>query len=81
MFMRSEKVIVSYPEGQVIVGTVDGVKAVCHLVRSFIRTVEPLDHLLKRAMLFGDSVVVGEPNYLSDLEGECFPKLFGEGEK
>lgn len=63
MFMRSEKVIISAPENQIIVGTVNIVKVVCHSVRSFIRTVEPLDHLFKRTVLFGGSVVVSKPNY------------------
>lgn len=78
MFMRSEKVVVSHPESQVIVGAIDVVKAVCHSVRGFISTVEPFDHLLEGAVLFGDGIVVGKSDYLCDLEGECFPKLFGE---
>ena len=78
VFMRPEKVVVSHPESQVIVGAVDVVKAVCHSVRGFISTVEPFDHLFERAVLFGDGIVVGKSDYLCDLEGECFPKLFGE---
>ena len=78
MFMRPEKVVVSHPESQVIVGTIDVVKAVCHSVRGFIGTVEPFDHLFEGAVLFGDGIVVGKSDYLCDLEGECFPKLFGE---
>lgn len=78
MFMRPEKVVVSHPEGKVIVGAVDVVKAVGHSVRGFISTVEPFDHLFEGAVLFGDGIVVGKSDYLCDLEGERFPKLFGE---
>ena len=36
VFMRAQEVIVSDPEGQIIVGTVDAVKAVCMAVRGLI---------------------------------------------
>lgn len=78
MFMWPEKVVVSHPESQVIVSTVDVVEAVCHSVRGFISTVESFDHLFEGAVLFGDGIVVSESDYLCDLEGECFPKLFGK---
>lgn len=47
MFMRPEKIVVSHPEVQVIVGTVDVVKAVCHSVSCLIGTVEPFDYLFE----------------------------------
>ena len=47
VFMWSEKVIISNPESQVIVGAVDVVKAVCVAVRSFIGAVEPFNHLFE----------------------------------
>ena len=43
MFMGAQEVIVSYPEGKVIVGTVDAVESVCVSVRSFISTVQPFE--------------------------------------
>ena len=76
MFMWSEKVVVSHPESQVIVGAVDVVKAVCYTVRSFISTVEPVDHLFERAVLRGDGIVVGKTDHLGNLESEGFPNFF-----
>lgn len=75
MFMRSEKVVVSHPESQIIVGAIDVVKAICHSVRSLISTVEPFDDLFKGAVLCGDGIVVGKTDYLGNLEGKCFSKL------
>ncbi len=45
--MRAQEVIVSDPERQIIVGTVDAVKAVCMAVRGFISPVQAFDHLLE----------------------------------
>ena len=78
MFMGAQEVIVSYPEGKVIVGTVDAVESVCVSVRSFISTVQPFDHLLKRTVLCRYSVVVGKSNDLSDGKSKIFSILFGE---
>ena len=78
MFMWPEKVIVSNPERQIIVGTVDVIKAVCVAVRSFIGAVEPFNHLFEWAVFRRNSVVVGKPNDLGDLEGEVFPELLCE---
>ena len=44
VFMRAQEVIVSDPERQIIVGTVDAVKAVCMAVRGFISSVQAFDH-------------------------------------
>ena len=78
MFMWPEKVIVSNPERQIIVGTVDVIKAVCVAVRSFIGAVEPFDHLFERAVFRRNSIVVGKSNDLGDLEGKIFPELLCE---
>lgn len=78
MFMGAQEVIVSYPEGKVIVGTVDAVESVCVSVRSFISTVQPFDHLFERTVLCRYSVVVGKSNDLSDGKSKIFSILFGE---
>ena len=82
--MGAQKVVVSNPESQVIVGAVDVVKAVCMAVRSLISTVEPFDHLFEWTVFCGDSIVVGKTNDLSDLERKVFAHLLydfhcGEG--
>ena len=76
--MGPEKVVVSNPECQVIVGTVDVIKAVCVTVRSFIGAVEPFNHLFEWAVFRRNSIVVGKPNDLSDFEGKVFPELLCE---
>ena len=76
--MWAQEVIVGDPEGKVIVGSVDVIKAAGGPVRSLIGAVEPFDHLLERAVFFGDGIVVGKPNHLCDLEGKIFPELFCE---
>ena len=78
MFMRPEKVVVSYPESKIIACAIDAVKAVCLTVRSLISTVEPFDHLLEGTVIRGDSIIVGKADYLGDLESKRFPKLFCE---
>ena len=84
MFVRTEEVIISNPEGKVIVGTVDVVKAVCVAVRSLIGVVKPFDHLFEWAVLRRNSIVVGKSNAPGDLEGKVFPELlrkFHRGER
>ncbi len=78
VFMRTQKVVVSNPESQVIVGAVDVIKAVCVTVRSLIGSVEPFDHLFEWAVFRRNSIVVGKPNDLSDREGKAFPELLYE---
>ena len=78
VFMRTQKVVVSNPKGKVIVGAVDVIKAVCVAVRSFIGTVEPLDHLFEWTVFCGNSILVGKSNDLSDLECKSIPKLLCE---
>ena len=76
--MGTQEVIVGDPEGKVIAGTVDVVKAAGGPVRKFIGAVEPFDHLLEGTEFPGDGIVVGKPNNLCDLEGKVFPELLSE---
>ena len=78
MFMRAQEVVIGNPESQVVVGTVDAVKAVCVAVGSLVGAVEPFDHLLERSVFRGNSVVVGKSDDLCDLEGKGFAELFGK---
>ena len=75
VFVWTQKVVVSNPESQVIVGAVDVIEAVCMPVRSLIGAVEPFDHLFEWTVLRRNRIVVGKSNDLSDLEGKVFPKL------
>ena len=75
MFMWPEKVIISNPESQVIVGAVDVIKTVRRSVRSLIGTIQSFNHLLERAEFFGYFIVVGKSNYLSDFKLKGFTKL------
>ena len=50
MLMWTQKVIVSDPERQIIVGTVDVVEPICMAVRSFISTVQSFNHLFEWTM-------------------------------
>ena len=74
----AQEVIVGDPEGKVIVGAVDVIKAVRVAVGSLIGAVEPFDHLFKRAVFRGDGIVIGKPDDLGDLEGKGFSKLLRE---
>ena len=47
-------------------------------VRGLVGAVQPFDHLFEWAVLCRNSIVVGKPNDLGDLEGEVFPKLLCE---
>ena len=76
--MRAQEVVIGNPESQVVVGTVDAVKAVCVAVGSLVGAVEPFDHLLERSVFRGNSVVVGKSDDLCDLEGKGFAELFGK---
>ena len=78
MFMWSQEVIVSHPESQVIVGTVDVIKSVRAAVRSLVRAVQPFNHLFERAVFFRNSIVVGKSKNLGNGEGKVFTKLFCE---
>ena len=78
VLMRSEKVIISDPEGDIVAGTLIVVIAAGYAVGGFERTVETLDHLFERAELFGDFVLVREPDDLSDIKAEVLTELVEE---
>ena len=78
VLMRSEEVIISDPEGDIVVGTLIVVIAAGYAVGGFKRTVETLDHLFERAELFGDFVLVREPDDLSDIKAEVLTELVEE---
>lgn len=78
VFVRTQEVVIRNPESQIIVGTVDVVKAVCFPVRSLIGPVQPFHDLFEWTVFFRHSIVVGKSNYLGDLERKVFAKLFCE---
>ena len=78
VLMRSEEVIIGDPEGDIVVGTLIVVIAAGYAVGGFERTVETLDHLFERAELFGDFVLVREPDDLSDIKAELLTELVEE---
>lgn len=78
VLMRSEKVIISDPEGDIVVGTLIVVIAAGYAVGGFKRTVETLDHLFERPEFFGDFVLVRKPDDLSDIKTELLTELVEE---
>ncbi len=78
MLVWTQEVVISNPESQVIVGTFDVVKAVRFPVRNLVGTVQPFHDLFEWAVFFGNSIVVGKSNHLSDLEREVLSKLLCE---
>ena len=78
MFVRAQKVIVSDPECQIVVGTVDVVKAVCMTVRGLISPVQAFNHLLEWPVFGGNSIVVCKSDDLGDFKGKVFAQLFYE---
>ena len=78
VLMRSEKVIISDPEGDIVAGTLIVVIAACYAVGGFERTVETLDHLFKRAELFGDFVLVCKSDDLGDIKAELLTEVVEE---
>lgn len=76
--MWAQKVVVSDPESQVVVGAVNVIKAVCVTIRYLIGTVQALDHLFERMVLCGNSIIVGEPDHLCDFECKVFAEFFSE---
>ena len=78
VLMWPEEVIISDPEGNIVVGTFIVVIAAGDAVGGFKRTVETLDHLFERAELFGDFVLVREPDDLSDIKAEVLTELVEE---
>ena len=78
VLMRSEEVIISDPEGDIVAGTLIVVIAAGYAVGGFKRTVETLDHLFERSELFGDFVLVRKPDDLSDIKTELLTELVEE---
>ena len=78
VLMRSEKVIISDPEGDIVVGPLIVVIAAGNAVGGFKRTVETLDHLFKRAELFRNFVLVRKPDDLGDIKAELLTELVEE---
>ena len=78
VLMRSEEVIISDPEGDIVVGTFIVVIAAGYAVGGFKRTVETLDHLFERAELFGDFVLVRKSDDLGDIKAELLTELMEE---
>ncbi len=76
--MGTKEIIVGNPEGKVIVGTVDSVKAIGFPVGSFISAVHPFNHLLERMEFFRDSITVGKTNDLNDVEIESITVFMEE---
>ena len=75
VFMRTKEVVISNPKSQIVVGAFDVVKPVRMTIRSFIGTVQTLDHLLKRPVFCGDGIVIGKTNDLSDLKGKVLAEV------
>src|SRR5699024_8168585 len=75
VLMRTQEVIISNPESQIIVGAFDVVKAVCFPIGSFIRAVQPFHDLFEWAVVFGYSIVVGKSNDLGDRKSKILSKL------
>ena len=78
VLMRSEEVIISDPEGDIVVGTLIVVIAAGYAVGGFKRTVETLDHLFERAELFGDFVLIRKPDDPGDIKAELLTELVEE---
>ena len=78
VLMRSEEVIIGDPEGDIVVGTLIVAIAAGYAVGGFERTVETLDHLFKRAELFGDFVLVCKSDDLGDIKAELLTELVEE---
>lgn len=78
VLMWPEEVIISDPEGNIVVGTFIVVIAAGDAVGGFKRTVETLDHLFERAELPGDFVLVRKPDDLGDIKTELLTELVEE---
>ena len=78
VLMWPEEVIISDPEGNIVVGTFIVVIAAGDAVGGFKRTVETLDHLFERAELFGDFVLVCKSDDLGDIKAELLTEVVEE---
>ena len=78
MLVRTQEVVMSNPECQVVVDTVDVIKIIYRLIRSLVGTVEAFDHLLARPEFFGNRIVVGKSNHPCDIELEFITEFSEE---
>ena len=75
MFVRSQEIVVCNLKCQVIVSSVNVIETVSRSLGKLIRSVKPFNHLLKWTIFFGNLIIVGKSNYLSDFEAEIITKL------
>lgn len=73
--MRTQKVIVSNTQNQIIICFIDVVKVVDLLVGGFINMVQPFNHLLEWTEFFGNSIVVGKFNNLCNVKFKSITEL------
>ena len=78
VLMRSEEVIISDLEGNIVVGTFVVVIAGGYAVGGFKRALETLAHLFERVELFGDFVLVHKSDDMSDIKVELLAELVEE---
>ena len=76
--VRTQKVVVSHPKGNVVVGTFVVVVAAGNPVGGLESSVEAFNAFLIRTPFFGDSVIVSKADDLSDVETELFAVLTKE---
>lgn len=68
VLMRAQKVVISDPERHVIVGTFVVVVTASDPIRSFKSAVETFNHLFIGTKFFGDCVIIGQTDYLSNIK-------------
>lgn len=78
VFMGTKKVVISHPQGKVIVGAIYGIKAVRLSIGSFVCAVEPLDHLFVGTEFFGGGILIGKPDDLGDAELKSITEFMEE---
>ena len=55
-----------------------GRRVICLILRGFVGAVKAFDHLLERAEFFGNFVIIGETDYLCDVECKGIFKSLGK---
>ena len=75
VLMRAQEVVVGDPECCVIVCTIIIIVTAADPVSGFKGSVEAFDHLLVRAELPGDSIIVCKSDHLGDVKPEAFPRF------
>ena len=76
--VRTQEVVISNPESEIIVGTIVVVESVCWTIRDFVSSIEALNHLLVRAKFCGNSVIIRKPDDLSDFKLEFLAEFMEE---